>query len=298
MSIFIDRSTQLVVQGITGRDGGFHAKQMMEYGTNVVAGVTPGKGGQKFEGKVPVFHTVADAIRETGANASVIYVPPAGAASAVMEAADAGIKFIVCITEGVPVMDMTRVMPYVRSKGARLLGPNCPGLITPGESKVGIIPGNICAPGRVGLVSRSGTLTYEVVHHLTKNGIGQSTCVGIGGDPIIGTNFIDCLRAFQDDPATDAIVMLGEIGGTDEQQAAEFVAEHVTKPVVGFIAGQTAPKGRRMGHAGAIISGSSGTAEEKMQAFEAARIRVMKRPVDVVELVQAELKSTSTMSKA
>ncbi len=285
MSIFIDRSTQLVVQGITGRDGGFHAKQMMEYGTNVVAGVTPGKGGQKFEGKVPVFHTVADAIRETGANASVIYVPPAGAASAVMEAADAGIKFIVCITEGVPVMDMTRVMPYVRSKGARLLGPNCPGLITPGESKVGIIPGNICAPGRVGLVSRSGTLTYEVVHHLTKNGIGQSTCVGIGGDPIIGTNFIDCLRAFQDDPATDAIVMLGEIGGTDEQQAAEFVAEHVTKPVVGFIAGQTAPKGRRMGHAGAIISGSSGTAEEKMQAFEAAGIRVMKRPVDVVELV-------------
>ena len=298
MSIFIDRSTQLVVQGITGRDGGFHAKQMMEYGTNVVAGVTPGKGGQKFEGKVPVFHTVADAIRETGANASVIYVPPAGAASAVMEAADAGIKFIVCITEGVPVMDMTRVMPYVRSKGARLLGPNCPGLITPGESKVGIIPGNICAPGRVGLVSRSGTLTYEVVHHLTKNGIGQSTCVGIGGDPIIGTNFIDCLRAFQDDPATDAIVMLGEIGGTDEQQAAEFVAEHVTKPVVGFIAGQTAPKGRRMGHAGAIISGSSGTAEEKMQAFEAAGIRVMKRPVDVVELVQAELKSTSTMGKA
>ena len=298
MSIFIDRSTQLVVQGITGRDGGFHAKQMMEYGTNVVAGGTPGKGGQKFEGKVPVFHTVADAIRETGANASVIYVPPAGAASAVMEAADAGIKFIVCITEGVPVMDMTRVMPYVRSKGARLLGPNCPGLITPGESKVGIIPGNICAPGRVGLVSRSGTLTYEVVHHLTKNGIGQSTCVGIGGDPIIGTNFIDCLRAFQDDPATDAIVMLGEIGGTDEQQAAEFVAEHVTKPVVGFIAGQTAPKGRRMGHAGAIISGSSGTAEEKMQAFEAAGIRVMKRPVDVVELVQAELKSTSTMGKA
>ena len=298
MSIFIDRNTRLVVQGITGRDGSFHAKQMMEYGTQVVAGVTPGKGGQKFEGKVPVFNTVVEAVREAGANASVIYVPPGGAASAVMEAADAGIEFIVCITEGVPVMDMTRVMPYVRSKGARLLGPNCPGLITPGESKVGIIPGNICAPGRVGLVSRSGTLTYEVVNHLTKNGIGQSTCVGIGGDPIIGTNFIDCLGAFQDDPATDVIVMMGEIGGTDEQKAAQFVADHVTKPVVGFIAGQTAPKGRRMGHAGAIISGSSGTAEEKMAAFEAAGIRVMKRPVDVVELVKAELKSTSIKSKA
>ena len=298
MSIFIDRSTRLVVQGITGRDGSFHAKQMLAYGTQVVAGVTPGKGGQTFEGKVPVFHTVADAVRETGANASVIYVPPAGAASAVMEAADAGIEFIVCITEGVPVMDMTRVMPYVRSKGARLLGPNCPGLITPGESKVGIIPGNICAPGRVGLVSRSGTLTYEVVNLLTRNDIGQSTCVGIGGDPIIGTNFIDCLRAFQDDPATEVIVMMGEIGGTDEQQAAQFVADHVTKPVVGFIAGQTAPKGRRMGHAGAIISGLSGTAEEKMAAFETAGIRVMKRPVDVVELVQAGLKSTRTLSKA
>lgn len=298
MSIFIDRNTRLVVQGITGRDGSFHAKQMMEYGTQVVAGVTPGKGGQTFEGKVPVFNTVAEAVREAGANASVIYVPPAGAASAVMEAADAGIEFIACITEGVPVMDMTRVMPYVRSKGARLLGPNCPGLITPGESKVGIIPGNICAPGRVGLVSRSGTLTYEVVNHLTKNSIGQSTCVGIGGDPIIGTNFIDCLRAFQDDAGTDVIVMMGEIGGTDEQQAAQFVSDHVTKPVVGFIAGQTAPKGRRMGHAGAIISGSSGTAEEKMAAFEAAGIRVMKRPADVVELVKAELRSPSSKSKA
>jgi succinyl-CoA synthetase alpha subunit len=249
--------------------------------------VTPGKGGQDFEGKVPVFNTVADAVRETGANATVIYVPPAGAAGAIYEAADAGIEFIVCITEGVPVMDMTRVMPFVRDRGARLLGPNCPGLITPGECKVGIIPGNICAPGRVGLVSRSGTLTYEVVNHLTKHGIGQSTCVGIGGDPIIGTNFIDCLRAFEDDSGTDAIVMMGEIGGTDEQNAAEFVRQYVTKPVVGFIAGQTAPKGRRMGHAGAIISGSSGTAEEKMQAFEAAGIAVMKRPVDVVELVKA-----------
>jgi succinyl-CoA synthetase alpha subunit len=290
VSIFIDRSTRLLVQGITGRDGSFHAKQMLEYGTQVVAGVTPGKGGQTFEGKVPVFNTVAEAVRQTGANTTVIYVPPAGAAGAIYEAADAGIKFIVCITEGVPVMDMTRVMPYVRAAGARLLGPNCPGAITPGQAKVGIIPGNICTPGRVGIVSRSGTLTYEIVNLLTKHGIGQSTCVGIGGDPIIGTNFIDVLRAFQADPETDAIVMMGEIGGTDEQKAAAFVKEHVTKPVVGFIAGQTAPKGRRMGHAGAIISGSSGTAEEKMAAFEAADIGVMKRPVDVVELVKQRLK--------
>ena len=290
MSIFVDRGTRLLVQGITGRDGSFHAKQMIEYGTQVVAGVTPGKGGQTFEGKVPVFNTVAEGVAATGANASVIYVPPAGAAGAICEAADAGIRFVVCITEGVPVMDMTRVMPYVRERGARLLGPNCPGLITPGECKVGIIPGNICAPGRVGVVSRSGTLTYEIVNHLTRNGIGQSTCVGIGGDPIIGTNFIDCLRAFQDDPGTDAIVMMGEIGGTDEQNAAAFVREYVRKPVVGFIAGQTAPKGRRMGHAGAIISGSSGTAEEKMEAFAAAGIAVMKRPVDVVELVGKALK--------
>jgi succinyl-CoA synthetase alpha subunit len=290
VSIFIDRNTRLLVQGITGRDGSFHAKQMLEYGTQVVAGVTPGKGGQTFEGKVPVFNTVAEAVRQTGANTTVIYVPPAGAAGAIYEAADAGIKFIVGITEGVPVMDMTRVMPYVRAAGARLLGPNCPGAITPGQAKVGIIPGNICTPGRVGIVSRSGTLTYEIVNLLTKHGIGQSTCVGIGGDPIIGTNFIDVLRAFQADPETDAIVMMGEIGGTDEQKAAAFVKEHVTKPVVGFIAGQTAPKGRRMGHAGAIISGSSGTAEEKMAAFEAANIGVMKRPVDVVELVKQRLK--------
>ena len=289
MSIFINRNTRLLIQGITGRDGSFHARQMMEYGTQVVAGVTPGKGGQTFEGRVPVFNTVAEAVAEVGPTASVIYVPPAGAAGAIYEAADGGIPFVVCITEGVPVMDMTRVMPFVRERGARLLGPNCPGLITPGESKVGIIPGNICAPGRVGLVSRSGTLTYEIVNHLTKNGIGQSTCVGIGGDPIIGTNFIDCLRAFQDDPATDVIVMMGEIGGTDEQNAAEFVKEYLTKPVVGFIAGQTAPKGRRMGHAGAIISGSSGTAEEKMEAFASAGIGVMKRPVDVVELVRERL---------
>ncbi|HJP57088.1 MAG TPA: succinate--CoA ligase subunit alpha [Gemmatimonadales bacterium] len=289
MSIFVNAGTRLVVQGITGRDGSFHARQMMAYGTQVVAGVTPGKGGQTFEGRVPVFNTVADAVRETGANTSVIYVPPAGAAGAIYEAADAGIDLIVCITEGVPVLDMTRVMPYVRSRGARLIGPNCPGLITPGVSKVGIIPGNICAPGRVGLVSRSGTLTYEVVNQLTKNGIGQSTCVGIGGDPIIGTNFIDCLRAFEADAGTDAVVMMGEIGGTDEQNAAAFVKAHLTKPVVGFIAGQTAPKGRRMGHAGAIISGSSGTAEEKMQAFAAAGISVMKRPVDVVALLRDRL---------
>jgi succinyl-CoA synthetase alpha subunit len=289
VSIFIDAGTRLLVQGITGRDGSFHARQMLEYGTQIVAGVTPGKGGQTFEGKVPVFHTVADAVRATEANTSVIYVPPAGAAGAIYEAADAGISLIVCITEGVPVMDIARAMPFVRERGARLIGPNCPGLISPGLSKVGIIPGNICTPGRVGLVSRSGTLTYEVVNQMTRNGIGQSTCVGIGGDPIIGTNFIDCLRAFQDDPGTDAIVMMGEIGGTDEQNAALFVTEYVRKPVVGFIAGQTAPKGRRMGHAGAIISGSSGTAEEKLAAFEAAGIGEMKRPADVVALLRARL---------
>jgi succinyl-CoA synthetase alpha subunit len=293
VSIFVDSSTRLVVQGITGREGAFHARQMLEYGTQVVAGVTPGKGGQKFENRVPVFNTVADAVRSTSANCSVIYVPPMAAAGAIFEAVDAGIPLVVCITEGIPVMHMSRVMPFVRSRGARLLGPNCPGLITPGESKVGIIPGNICAPGRVGLVSRSGTLTYEVVNQLTRNGIGQSTCVGIGGDPIIGTDFIACLQAFQVDPGTDAIVMIGEIGGTDEQRAAEFVSEQVTKPVVGFIAGQTAPKGRRMGHAGAIISGSSGTAEEKIAAFEKAGIGVMRRPVDVVALLRERLKDSS-----
>jgi succinyl-CoA synthetase alpha subunit len=289
VSIFIDRNTRLVVQGITGREGAFHTRQMLEYGTAVVAGVTPGKGGQQFEGRVPIFNTVADAVRATNANCTVIYVPPIAAAGAIFEAVDAGVPLIVCITEGIPVMHMSRVMPFVRSRGARLIGPNCPGLITPGSSKVGIIPGNICAPGRVGLVSRSGTLTYEVVNHLTRNGIGQSTCVGIGGDPIIGTDFIDCLRAFQEDPGTDAIVVIGEIGGTDEQNAAAFVKEKVTKPVVGFIAGQTAPKGRRMGHAGAIISGSSGTAEEKLAAFEAAGVGVMRRPVDVVALLKSRL---------
>ena len=290
MSIFVDRDTRLLVQGITGREGSFHARQMLEYGTALVGGVTPGKGGQTFEGKVPVFNTVEEAVRATGANATVIYVPPMGAAAAVIEAADAGIPLIVCITEGIPVMHMSRAMPFVRSRGVRLIGPNCPGLIAPGvRAKVGIIPGNICAPGRVGMVSRSGTLTYEVVNHLTRAGIGQSTCVGIGGDPIIGTNFIDCLRAFEADAETDAIVMIGEIGGTDEQNAAAFVKEHVKKPVVGFIAGQTAPKGRRMGHAGAIISGSSGTAEEKLAAFEAAGVSIMRRPVDVIEQLRARI---------
>ena len=289
MSIFADRNTRLIVQGITGREGSFHARQMLEYGTALVSGVTPGKGGQTFEGKVPVFNTVAEAVKATGANASVIYVPPMGAAAAIIEAADAGIPLVVCITEGIPVLHMSRTMPFVRANGLRLIGPNCPGLITPGaKAKIGIISGNICSPGRVGLVSRSGTLTYEVVNHLTRNGIGQSTCVGIGGDPIIGTNFIDCLAAFQADPETDAIVMIGEIGGTDEQNAAAFVMEKVTKPVVGFIAGQTAPKGRRMGHAGAIISGSSGTAEEKLAAFEAAGIGIMKRPLDVIELLKGK----------
>ena len=286
MSIFIDKKTRLLVQGITGRDGSFHAKQMMEYGTQVVGGVTPGKGGQKFEGTVPIFNTVAEAVKATNADATVIYVPPPFAADAMMEAADAGIPFIVCITEGVPVLDMTRVYPFITEKGARLLGPNCPGLISPGKSKVGIIPGRICTPGPIGLVSRSGTLTYEVVYQMTRAKMGQTTCVGIGGDPINGTNFIDCLAAFERDPDTKAVVMIGEIGGTDEQDAARFVKEKMTKPVVGFIAGQTAPPGRRMGHAGAIISGSTGTAAEKMQAFEENGIGVAKRPIDVVELLK------------
>ena len=289
MSVFIDQNTKLVIQGITGRDGSFHAKQMIEYGTQVVAGVTPGKGGQTFEGTVPIFNTVMDAVQATGANTSVIYVPPPFAADAIMEAAAAGVSLVVCITEGVPVLDMTKVYPFVKERGVRLIGPNCPGLITPGESKVGIIPGRICAPGPVGVVSRSGTLTYEVVYQLTRAGIGQTTCVGIGGDPINGTNFIDCLAAFEKDPKTKAIAMMGEIGGTDEQEAAEYVMTHMTKPVVGFIAGQTAPPGRRMGHAGAIISGSSGTAAEKLEAFAAAGMGIAKRPIDFVELIKARL---------
>lgn len=289
MSVFINKDTTVVVQGITGRDGSFHTKQMIEYGTRVVAGVTPGKGGQKFAGTVPVYNTVADAVQATGANTSVIYVPPMFAADAIIEAADAGVQLIVAITEGVPVLDMTRVYPYVKDKGVRLLGPNCPGLISPGESKVGIIPGRICTPGPVGVVSRSGTLTYEIVYQLTRAGIGQTTCVGIGGDPINGTNFIDSLAAFEKDPATKVVCMMGEIGGTDEQEAARFVKDHMTKPVVGFIAGQTAPPGRRMGHAGAIISGSAGTAAEKIQAFQDAGMGVAQRPIDFVELVKARL---------
>jgi succinyl-CoA synthetase alpha subunit len=290
VSIFIDKSTRLLIQGITGRDGSFHARQMIEYGTQVVGGVTPGKGGQKFDEKVPIFNTVADAVKKTGANATVIYVPPPFAADAMMEAADAGIPFIVCITEGVPVLDMTRVYPFVKERGSRLLGPNCPGLISPGQSKVGIIPGRICTPGNVGLVSRSGTLTYEVVFQMTRAKIGQTTCVGIGGDPINGTNFIDCLDAFEKDSKTEAVVMIGEIGGTDEQEAAKFVREKMKKPVVGFIAGQTAPPGRRMGHAGAIISGSAGTAAEKMQAFEENGVGVAKRPIDVVDLLKRAMR--------
>jgi len=293
MSIFIDQNTRLVVQGITGRDGSFHTHQMIEYGTQVVAGVTPGKGGQTFEGpggaKVPIFHGVDEAVAEAGANTSVIYVPPPFAAGAIMEAADAGIEFIVAITEGIPVLDMTRAHAYARDRGARVLGPNCPGLISPGKSKVGILPGNIVAPGPVGLVSRSGTLTYEAVFQLTQAGIGQTTCVGIGGDPLIGTNFVDCLQAFSDDPDTEAVVMIGEIGGTDEQDAAAFAKANLNIPVVGFIAGQTAPPGRRMGHAGAIISGSAGTAAEKMQAFEDNGIAVAKRPADIVGLIQTAL---------
>ncbi|MFO7260093.1 MAG: succinate--CoA ligase subunit alpha [bacterium] len=293
MAIFADESTRLIVQGITGRDGSFHARQMIEYGTAVVAGVTPGKGGQTFEGpngvRVPIFDTMDRAVAETGANASVIYVPPASAADAIMEAADAGVKLIVAITEGIPVLDMTRVYPFVLERGARLIGPNCPGLISPGRTKIGIIPGQIVTRGPIGVVSRSGTLTYEVVHQLTRAGLGQTTCVGIGGDPIIGTSFIDCLAAFEEDDETRAVVLIGEIGGTDEQDAAAFIRERMSKPVVGFIAGQTAPPGRRMGHAGAIISGSSGTAAEKIRAFEENGVRVARRPIEVVDLIREAL---------
>lgn len=294
MSVFIDETTRVVVQGITGRDGSFHARQMRAYGTQVVAGVTPGKGGQRFDDVVPIYHTVEQAVRETEADTSVIFVPPAFAPDAIYEAADAGIRLIVCITEGIPVMDMTRVVPYVREKGARLVGPNCPGLLAAGKCKVGIMPGQITEPGPVGVVSRSGTLTYEVVHQLRNRGLGTSTCVGIGGDPIHGTGFLDVLAAFEADPQTRAIVLIGEIGGTDEQEAARFVAAHVSKPVVGFVAGQTAPPGRRMGHAGAIVSGSSGTAEEKMRAFRDHGIAVARRPAEVAELVAETLRGAAS----
>ncbi|MCY4571206.1 MAG: succinate--CoA ligase subunit alpha [Gemmatimonadetes bacterium] len=293
MSIYVDETTRVIVQGITGRDGSFHTRQMMAYGTRVVAGVTPGKGGRSFAGpdgeEVPVYETVADAVAETGANASVIYVPPAFAGGAIMEAADAGLGFIVCVTEGIPVLDMTRAHALARDRGCRVLGPNCPGIICPEKTTLGIIPGSIVTPGPVGLISRSGTLTYEAVHHLTRDGLGQTTCVGIGGDPLIGTSFVDCLAAFAEDPDTEAVVMIGEIGGTAEQEAAAWVSANLDIPVVGFIAGRTAPPGTRMGHAGAIISGSSGTAAEKTKAFEDNGIKVAKRPVEISALVRESL---------
>ena len=289
MSILIGDDTRLVVQGITGRDGSFHARRMREYGTNVVAGVTPGKGGRLFDDEVPVFNTMAQAVEETGANASVIYVPAAFASGAIYEAADAGVDLVVCITEGLPVGDMTRVMPYLEERGTRLIGPNCPGLIVPGSCKVGILPGSIVEEGPVGIVSRSGTLTYEVIHQLTGAGIGQSTCVGIGGDPIIGTDFVDALEMFEADDRTEAVVLIGEIGGTDEQVAARYAEEQMETPVVGFVAGQTAPPGRTMGHAGAIISGSEGTAEEKMRVFEEHGVSVAERPADIVPAIQTVL---------
>ncbi len=289
MSILVDRNTRLIVQGITGRDGSFHTRQMKEYGTKVVAGVTPGKGGQSLDG-IPIFNTVKEAKEKTKANASVIYVPPLFAADAIYEACNSELELVVCITEGIPTTDMLKVYDYVKHSKTQLVGPNCPGVITPGESKVGIMPGYIHKPGNVGVVSRSGTLTYEVVYNLTLNGIGQSTCIGIGGDPIIGTNFIDVLSLFQKDRKTKAVAVIGEIGGTDEEEASEFVKKYMSKPVVGFIAGRTAPPGKRMGHAGAIISGGTGTAEEKIKAFQKAGISVAKTPAEVANLVKKVLK--------
>jgi succinyl-CoA synthetase alpha subunit len=284
VSILVNKDTRLVVQGITGREGEFHTRQMIDYGTKVVAGVTPGRGGLEVAG-VPVYDTVAEAVEKHNANTSIIYVPAAFAPDAMLEAVDAGIKLVVCITEGIPTLDMIQVVNYMDEKGARLIGPNCPGLISPGQSKVGIIPGHICMPGPVGIVSRSGTLTYEVIWELTLRKVGQSTCVGIGGDPVIGTKFIDVLGMFQGDPQTEQIVMIGEIGGTDEEAAAEFISKHVTKPVVGFVAGQTAPPGKRMGHAGAIISGGTGTAQEKIAAMQRAGIRVANQPAEIGALI-------------
>ena len=284
MSILVGKNTRLLVQGITGREGAFHTEQMKDYGTNIVAGVTPGKGGDWVHG-IPVFDTVKEAINATDANTSIIYVPARFAADAIMEAADSGIELIVCITEGVPVLDMMRVQSFLKDRGTRLIGPNCPGLITPDAAKVGIMPAHIHKPGNVGLVSRSGTLTYEVVQALTDKGIGQSTAVGIGGDPIIGTTFIDVLELFEGDPLTDQVVLIGEIGGTDEQKAAQFIAEEMNKPVTAFIAGRTAPRGKRMGHAGAIIEGGEGTAEEKIRAFEAVGVKVAQLPEQVADIV-------------
>jgi succinyl-CoA synthetase alpha subunit len=289
MAAFVDTDTKVVVQGITGGQGSFHALRNKAYGTQVVAGVTPGKAGESVDG-IPVFDTVRDAVAETGANTSLIFVPARFAADAVFEAADAGIPLIVCITEGIPVMDMARVYNYLRGKGHTLVGPNCPGLISPGKANVGIIPWEICSEGSVGLVSRSGTLTYQVVNELTRKGIGQSTCIGIGGDPIIGTGFVDALRAFEDDPETTAIALIGEIGGSDEETAAEYIRDHVTKPVVAYVAGRTAPPGKRMGHAGAIITGSSGTAQAKTEAFNAVGVQVGINPSEVADLIEGTLR--------
>ena len=289
MSVLVNKQTRLLVQGFTGREGTFHASQAVAYGTTVVGGVTPGKGGAKHL-DLPVFDTVAQAVKQTGANASVIFVPPPFAAGAIMEATDAGLPLVVCITEGIPVLDMIKVERYMRGKSTRLVGPNCPGVITPGECKIGIMPGHIHKPGQVGVVSRSGTLTYEAVGQLTKLGIGQSTCIGIGGDPIIGTSFLDAIKMFNADPGTEAIIMIGEIGGDAEEIAAQYIQEHVKKPVVGFIAGQTAPPGRRMGHAGAIISGGSGAASDKMRVMEEAGITVCKSAAEMGEKMQARLK--------
>src|SRR5437899_3291437 len=288
MSILVDKKTRLVVQGLTGKEGTFHTKQMVEYGTNVVGGVTPGKGGTTHDG-IPVFNTVADAVKEAGANASIVYVPPAFAADAIMEAADAGIAVVVSITEGIPTLDMVKVKEYLADKSTRLIGPNCPGIISPGKCKIGIMPAHIHREGRVGVVSRSGTLTYEAVGQLTKLGIGQSTCIGIGGDPIIGTTFIDAIQLFNEDPDTHAIIMIGEIGGNAEETAAAYIKEHVKKPVVGFIAGQTAPPGRRMAHAGAIISGGSGAASDKIAAMHAAGVTVCESPAHIGKNIQSRL---------
>ena len=294
MSVLVSRDTRVLTQGITGATGQLHTRLCREYGSQMVAGVTPGRGGTDFEG-IPIFDTVTQAVKATGANASVIYVPPAGAADAILEAADAGIPLVVCITEGVPVLDMVRVARWLEGRPTRLIGPNCPGVITPGECKIGIMPGYIHTPGRVGVVSRSGTLTYEAVYQLTQLGIGQSTCIGIGGDPIIGTGFIDALRLFQDDAGTDAVIMIGEIGGTAEEEAAAFIKAHVTKPVVSFIAGQTAPKGKRMGHAGAIIAGGKGTAAEKMAALQAAGVTLSPSPARLGVTMQDALRKAGKL---